>query len=136
VSPAKAASSAKWKGKVIDFEELNLERYSLIIDALFGIGLHKDPRGSYKDIISRIGVANKKIVSIDIPSGIDSDTGEILGRAIRAELTVTFEYKKPAFVLTSLQKYFGKVIVKAIGLALKVPKAFSRQSRIIYKNKE
>jgi len=114
LSQATSANRSKWTGKVKDFQKINLNRYDLIVDALFGIGLHKKIREPYKKIIEITDT--KKIVAVEIPSGIDSDTGEILGCAITAELTVTFEYKKPAFTFAHLKKYFGKVVVKNIGL--------------------
>ncbi|NRA73500.1 MAG: NAD(P)H-hydrate epimerase [Rickettsiales bacterium] len=114
LSEASAINRAKWQDKIIDFKDLNLDNYDLIIDALFGIGLHKEVRGIYKKIIKATN--GKKIISIDIPSGIDSDTGKILGCTIQAVLTITFEYKKPAFILPDPQRYFGKIIIKNIGL--------------------
>jgi ADP-dependent NAD(P)H-hydrate dehydratase / NAD(P)H-hydrate epimerase len=115
LSEATRTNRSKWTGDVIDFKKINFSKYDLIIDALFGIGLHRNIREPYTKIIQ--ATHDKKIISVDIPSGIDSDTGEILGCAIKAELTVTFEYKKPAFEVAHLKKYFGKVVVKKIGLA-------------------
>ena len=116
LSHAAVSNRLKWKDQILDLKNVDLNQYDLIIDALFGIGLHKEVRGIYKEIIKALH--DKAIVSIDIPSGIDSDTGEILGCAIKAVLTVTFEYKKPAFNFSHLKPYFGKIIVKSIGLAL------------------
>ena len=117
LSQATQLNKSRWQSKIIDFREINLDEYDLIIDALFGIGLHREVSGIYKDVITSINKGNKKVVATDIPSGIDSDTGQILGCAIKAKLTVTFEYKKPAHIMTKLDEYCGTVIVKNIGIS-------------------
>ena len=69
--------------------------YTVIIDAVFGVGLSRPVRGIFAETVEQINRSGSKVLAIDIPSGVDSDTGEILGTAVRADLTVTFAYRKP-----------------------------------------
>lgn len=115
-SPAALRNKNLYAGQIIDFKNLNIGNYYLVVDALFGIGLRRDIEGICKDLILKINDSNKPVVAIDIPSGIDCDTGMVLGIAIKAALTVTFEYKKPAHNIESLKNYFGEIIVREIGL--------------------
>lgn len=90
--------------------------YSLIVDALFGIGLHRPVTGAYADLIQAINNSNSKVVSVDIPSGVHTDTGQILGKAIQADLTVTFARGKPGLYLFPGAACAGRVIVREISI--------------------
>ena len=72
----------------------DFERYDLIVDALFGTGLSRDVDGRYAQLIRRLNDARPPILALDIPSGIDADTGEVLGCAVRADATVSFGIPK------------------------------------------
>lgn len=74
-----------------------IERDTLIIDALFGIGLNRNIDGIYKKVISIIN-KSEKVFSIDIPSGMDSDTGKALGICVKAYKTFTIECIKRGFI--------------------------------------
>lgn len=98
-------------------EALNGE-YDIIIDAIFGIGLNR-PLGS--EIISLINTINSieaLKISIDIPSGIECDTGKVLGACVKADFTVTFIALKPCFMLPPATDYTGEVAVADIGVNL------------------
>jgi len=70
-------------------------RYTdIIVDAIFGTGLSSEIKNPYSDVINAINSSRKPVVSIDVPSGVDSDTGEILGVAVKADITVTFALPK------------------------------------------
>ncbi len=66
----------------------------MVIDSVFGTGLTREVEGIYKDAFSLVNQMGKYILSIDIPSGMDSDTGKILGIAIKPNKTVTFQLMK------------------------------------------
>ena len=68
----------------------DLLRSTVIIDALFGTGLDREPAGAFGEAIEAVNRAGRPVVAVDIPSGLHADTGVALGRAVRANLTVTF----------------------------------------------
>jgi len=84
------------------------------IDALLGIGLKGDPRPPISQLIKKINEMNAFRIAIDIPTGINSDTGEVLGEAVKANLTITFHKTKPG--LEKAKEYVGELIVADIGL--------------------
>lgn len=86
----------------------------MVIDSIFGTGLTRDVESIYKDIILSINNNSKYILSIDIPSGIDSDTGKILGTSIKANKTISFQLLKNGLV--DNENYTGKVIIEPIGM--------------------
>ncbi len=85
------------------------------IDALFGIGLNSNLRPDAQTAVSRMRMANW-IVSADIPSGIHADTGEILGRAVKADVTVTFSAGKPGLFVGKGAVHAGRIVVADIGI--------------------
>ncbi|HHT9108360.1 MAG TPA: NAD(P)H-hydrate epimerase [Candidatus Wunengus sp. YC64] len=93
-----------------------LHNYTILADALFGTGLSGDVREPFKTLIHGVNNLNKPIISVDIPSGLDCNTGKILGAAIKATKTVTFAIAKNGFFLNDGPSYTGKVIVSDIGI--------------------
>jgi NAD(P)H-hydrate epimerase len=92
----------------------------LIVDALLGTGLSRPVEGVYREAIGAIDAARESgvpVVAVDIPSGLDADTGEPLGAAVRADLTVTFVAPKTGFDSPSAAEYLGRVeVVREIGI--------------------
>jgi hydroxyethylthiazole kinase-like uncharacterized protein yjeF len=74
--------------------EKALKETDIVIDAMLGTGLSGKVKGLYKKTIELVNKAGKKVVSIDIPSGINGDTGEIMGVAVKSDITVTFGLPK------------------------------------------
>jgi NAD(P)H-hydrate epimerase len=95
------------------FDEINSP--NLIIDAIFGTGLTEPPRPPFAQIVDRITAARRPILAIDIPSGLDCDTGRPLGPCIRATRTVTFVAQKLGFANPDSKQFTGEVIVADIG---------------------
>ena len=93
-----------------------LRNYNILADALFGTGLSGDVREPFKTLIHGVNNLNKPIISVDIPSGLDCNTGKILGAAIKATKTVTFAIAKKGFFLNGGPSYTGKVIVSDISI--------------------
>ncbi|MBP3569891.1 MAG: NAD(P)H-hydrate dehydratase [Lachnospiraceae bacterium] len=93
------------------------EEYTVIIDAILGIGLTRPVAGDFRKIIEEMNQANKTVVSIDVPSGISADDGKVLGIAVNADVTVTFGYQKTGCLLFPGSEYAGKVFVEDIGFA-------------------
>ena len=94
----------------------DFRNYTVIVDALFGIGLSKPVPSKLGDIIKRVNAANIPVVSVDVPSGLHATTGEILGSAIRATATVTFAYPKQGLLQNEGLKRAGNIYVKDIGI--------------------
>jgi len=105
--------------KIKKISSLRIKKNALIIDAIFGIGLSRNIKGILKKIFSQINKSNNKVVSVDIPSGISSDTGKILGSAIKADYTVTFHIKKLGHLFDPGKEFSGKIKVADIGFSNK-----------------
>ena len=91
-------------------------RYDIIIDALLGIGAAGAVREATRELIGYINRKDGFVVSVDIPSGIDADTGAVLGAAVRADLTVTYGYTKMGLVFYPGADYAGEVVCRKIGI--------------------
>ena len=105
-------------------KKADYQKYDVIIDGIFGTGLSRNITGDLYKEIEAINNSHKKVVSVDIPSGVSADNGRILGIAIRAEITVTFGFIKNGCILYPGAEYSGKVIIWDIGTsiaALSVP---------------
>lgn len=88
----------------------------LLIDALFGTGLAQPPRPDAAAIIDAINAQTAPVLAIDVPSGLDCDTGQPLGpTAIRATQTVTFVAEKTGFAFPTARPYTGPITVADIG---------------------
>lgn len=87
----------------------------MLVDAIFGTGLSGQLSDEYKQLIESINSLRRPILSVDIPSGLDCDTGEPLGAAIRANYTVTFAAAKKGFTSANAA-YTGEIFVASIGI--------------------
>jgi hydroxyethylthiazole kinase-like uncharacterized protein yjeF len=94
-----------------------LKDVSLVVDGLYGTGLSRPITGLTARVISLINASQIPVVSIDIPSGLDADSGQILGKAIRADRTVTFEYAKQGFFDRKGPSLVGHLDIESIGLS-------------------
>lgn len=88
----------------------------LVIDAVFGIGLKRPVEGAYAELVGLIGEQTEAaVVSVDIPSGISSETGAVMGCAVQADVTVTFGEIKLGHVLFPGREHCGRLVVSDIG---------------------
>lgn len=108
------------KEKDLNTLKESIKRNDLSIDSIFGIGLTREISGLFYDFIKIINKFSKNILSIDIPSGLDGDTGEPMGIAIKANKTITFHLMKRGLI--NREDYTGKVIIEGIGIPEKATK--------------
>lgn len=92
------------------------DEYTTIVDAIFGVGLTRPVEGSWAEVIRHMNQARAWKVAVDIPSGVDGDTGMELGTAFRADLTVTFAFRKAGLCLYPGRMLAGKVVTADIGV--------------------
>jgi NAD(P)H-hydrate epimerase len=100
--------------EVYDSSIIPNPKADVVVDALLGIGLKGAPHPPILQMVKKVNTMDAFCVAIDVPTGIDSDTGKVLGEAVKADLTITFHKLKPG--LTEAKEYVGEVIVKKIGL--------------------
>jgi hydroxyethylthiazole kinase-like uncharacterized protein yjeF len=112
-----AASAARgWKNPVLPFNPEAIGKPALIIDALFGAGLNREVKGDPHDMIEAINANGAPVLAVDLPSGINGDSGAIMGVAVRATETVTFFRRKPGHLLLPGRIHCGRVRVADIGI--------------------
>ncbi len=96
--------------------DLDFEGADLLVDGIFGTGLARDARDPYRSAITALNAAGRPIVAIDVPSGLDANTGAVLGVAVRATLTATMAAPKVGFRLGEGPRHAGKVVVVDLGI--------------------
>jgi len=109
--------------------KLKLKKAKWIVDALFGTGLEGEVRAPFAEIIQAINSSSAKTIAVDIPSGLDCDTGTPLGCAVMAQYTTTFVASKKGFTNPEGMLYVGNLRVIDIG----IPHRFILQSGIVEK---
>lgn len=90
--------------------------YDFIVDALFGVGLNADIRGGAADVIRDINGADACVIAVDVPSGLDADTGAVRGCAVKAHTTVTMAVAKKGMLAIVARPYVGKLVVADISI--------------------
>jgi len=91
--------------------------WEFVIDALFGTGLARPLSGLYFKCVEMINHSKKKIYSMDIPSGLNADTGTVMEKAVKADLTITFGFQKRGFYLNEGPLLCGEVVTSDISLS-------------------
>lgn len=111
-----AEAAHRWEGPVHPLTADAGAGASLIIDGIFGAGLARDVNGVAGEVIRRIGEAGIPVAAIDVPTGLDGDTGQVRGTAFQAALTVTFFRAKPGHRLLPGRQLCGELAVADIGI--------------------
>ncbi|WIF95326.1 NAD(P)H-hydrate dehydratase [Caminicella sporogenes] len=104
---------------------------TVVIDALFGTGLSSEVKGIASEVIKYINKYSKYIFSVDIPSGICGDNGQVCGVAVKADKTITFGLKKCGNILYPGAEYCGELILKDIGIPREVVDLMNLKFNII-----
>ncbi|MDR3639556.1 MAG: NAD(P)H-hydrate epimerase [Isosphaeraceae bacterium] len=108
---------------VVRFDSL-LTQADWVVDGLLGTGLTRAVEGPLRGAIEAVNRAGKPVLALDLPSGLDADTGQALGVAVRAAATVTFVAPKRGFGVAGANAYTGEVVVVDIGLPRKLLEAY------------
>ena len=87
----------------------------LIVDGMFGTGLSREITGEYAEVIARVNASGAPVLSLDVPSGLNADTGEVLGSCVKATTTVTFAAPKQGLFAASGPAHAGKLQIASIG---------------------
>lgn len=99
-----------------DFLEQEIRLQDVVIDAIFGTGVHGEITGIAADVIHAVNQFADNVLAVDIPSGVNSDTGEICGCAVKADITVTFAAYKLGMFLFPGANCMGKIVVADISI--------------------
>ena len=110
-----AGAAAAWTGPVTEGPPESLPPCDLVIDALFGAGLARDLDGEARALVERVNASGLPVLAVDVPSGLDGDTGTVRGVAVRARETVTFVALKPGHLLQPGRALCGDLHVVDIG---------------------
>ncbi len=111
-----AFAAAAWTGSSKGLAPSIVQDADLIVDALFGAGLDRPVEGVAAQAIAAVNRSGLPVVAVDLPSGIDGRTGQILGTAVQATWSVTFFRLKPGHLLAPGRSYAGKKLVADIGI--------------------
>ncbi len=120
-----ALAAAQWHGPAADFTPQAAARADLVIDAVFGAGLSRDVDGVVADTLA----AARRILAVDVPSGVDGATGAVRGRAAQAAVTVTFFRRKPGHALLPGRDLCGELVLADIGMPAAVLDSIAPQTR-------
>ncbi|HBG61988.1 MAG: NAD(P)H-hydrate epimerase [Omnitrophica WOR_2 bacterium GWF2_38_59] len=97
-----------------------IKKADVTVDAIFGVGLNRDLAGTFYEAVEVINEFSKKVVSVDIPSGLDGTNGTVYGICVQADKTVTFSLPKKGLLCGQGIKFSGKVVVADIGIPKKI----------------
>ncbi|MDH3451627.1 MAG: NAD(P)H-hydrate dehydratase [Gammaproteobacteria bacterium] len=114
-----ATARTAWEdagGRTLSADSASLDDCDLLVDALFGTGLHRDLLGATAALVDRINASPARKLAVDIPSGIASDTGAVMGVAVRADLTVTFIGLKRGLFTADGPEHAGCVAFADLGV--------------------
>ncbi len=120
-----AAEAALWKGGIEAMSPGVLDGAWVVIDAMFGAGLARPLDGIALDVVNCLNASDLPCVAVDVPSGVNGDTGQVAGSAPRANVTVTFYRRKPGHLLYPGRGLCGRVRVADIGTPERVLESIS-----------
>jgi hydroxyethylthiazole kinase-like uncharacterized protein yjeF len=129
-----AAMAQRWSGAILPADGIAVNRFDLVVDALFGAGLNRPLDGVATALVGRVDAAGCPVVAVDVPSGLSGETGQVQGAAIRASETVTFFRPKPGHLLLPGRTLCGVLTVADIGIAPEIAFASDEATPRTFRN--
>jgi hydroxyethylthiazole kinase-like uncharacterized protein yjeF len=118
-----ALAAARWEGETKPAEAAGIGSPAVVIDALFGAGLDRPIEGAAAKLVDDVNRCGAFVLAVDLPSGINGDSGAVMGCAVEADATVTFFRKKPGHLLLPGRLHCGPASVADIGIKSETLKA-------------
>ena len=109
----------------------NLAASDVIIDAIFGTGLNREVSSQVAAVIETVNASRAPRVALDVPSGLDADTGAPLGGAVRAHLTITFAFGKKGLYSPQGRAYAGEIEIVPIGVQPVLPSTITASAELV-----
>ena len=125
-----ALMAKRYSGKIKETKSIDLNGVDLIIDGLIGAGLDRPVKDELAQLILKVNASKIPVVAVDIPSGVSSDTGKVMGVAIMATKTVTFFRPKPGHFLYPGRAHCGNLQCRDIGIQPRVLKNISPKTAL------
>ncbi len=119
-------------GGVKPFSADELEQADVIVDAMFGIGLDRNVTGDYLEAINAINLSAKPVLSVDIPSGLNADTGTVMGAAVRADVTLSLIACKQGLYTGEAAVYRGMLKFSDLGLSQRILDKVSHSAELLH----
>jgi NAD(P)H-hydrate epimerase len=114
--PAANALKALEMAGVEVLRDLRLDDASLVVDAIFGVGISRPPQGPFAQWIEAINASRTRVIAVDVPSGLDADTGVAYSPCVRADVTITMGLPKQGLLLADGPSVAGEIWVVDIGI--------------------
>lgn len=124
----------KLGGRIRTLEQVEFSGYDVIVDAVLGTGLQRPVEGVFRNLIEQINAAACRVLAVDIPSGLNADTGQPLGVAVKADVTVTFIAMKQGLFTGRAADYTGRVHYETLDVPDTVLEAQLPSAELIMEN--
>lgn len=120
----------------VDIEKLKacVINGDVVVDSIFGVGLNREISGIYKEAIEIINEYSKFTLCVDIPSGMQCDTGEVLGCCVKGHMTISFQQYKKGFLKYGAGEYTGQIVVESIGIPEAVEQRYGEKIYVTEKD--
>lgn len=114
----------------------DLSGFSVIIDAMLGVGLDRELSGDIKTAAEKVNASGAYVISADIPTGLNADNGIVSGACVRADETITFSCCKTGLLINDAKRYCGKITVADIGIDCASSSHFFEEKDIVLKPRD
>ena len=111
-----AQNAARWEGATERLSPALVVGADMVVDCIFGAGLVRNITGELAELVTTINSSMCAVVAVDVPSGVDGNSGQVMGCAVKADLTVTFARAKPGHYLLPGRLMCGELAIRDIGI--------------------